>query len=85
MPLISYQHQLRICNIKGVLQCHVCVQAGDQGADGPPEPGPQPAVQHQALHDPGPRHPEAPHPLLHDHPRVRVARHRGRAHRHPGD
>ena len=53
-----------------------------QGADGPPEPGPQPAVQHQPSAHPRARHPEAPHPLLHDHPRVWVPRHRGRAHGH---
>ena len=78
LPIYFHQYQLRV-------YCNVRVQAGHQGADGPPEPGPQPAVQHQALHDPGPRHPEAPHPLLHDHARVRVPRHRGRAHSHPGD
>ena len=84
---LSYQHQLPIYFHQYQLRvyCNVGVQAGHQGADGPPEPGPQPAVQHQAVHDPGPRHPEAPHPLLHDHPRVRVPRHRGRAHSNPGD
>ena len=61
------------------------IQGNLQGADGPAEPGPLPSLQHQAAADPGPRHTETPHPLLHDHPRLRLARHRGLFISHSGN
>ena len=58
-------------------------QNGDQGTDGPAEPGPLPALQHPAPAHPGPQRSAPPHPLLHDHPRVWLACHCGRPHLHP--
>ena len=55
-----------------------------QGADGPPESGPQSPVQHQAGHDPGPQHSGTSHSLFNDHTRVRVSGHCGFPNCDPG-
>lgn len=60
------------------------VPTGDEGADGPPEPGPVPAVQHAAAASPGARDPAAPHAFLAHLTRLWRAGHRRRAHRHTG-
>lgn len=54
-------------------------EAGDQGADGPAEPGQVPAVQHEAADPARSLDPAAPHALLADQPRIRVAGHCGGA------
>ena len=61
------------------------LQGHREGVHGPAEPRPLSAVQHAAPPDPRPVDPEEPHPLQHDHARLRLARHRRLAHRSSGD
>ena len=54
---------------------HCFIQVYLQGVDGLVEPGQVSPLQHEAPADPWSKHPEAPHQLLHDHPRFWLPRH----------